>query len=224
MDEIVGMILAAGKGERLKPLTDFVPKPLLLIEGKPLILKGIEMMKETGIKKIVINLHHLKEEIRNFLGDGKIFGVSITYSEEDQLLGTGGGVKKALPFLNGKTVCIMNSDIVIDIHLKEVYSFHRRNGNPLTIVVKKGLSRDLSLKNYNVEEFFPDEEKEAWTFCGITFAERDVLEEIPEGKGCLVRNFFVPLLRRGVKISAFIYNGRFIDAGTPDGLRMILEK
>jgi len=224
MDEIAGMILAAGRGERLKPLTDYIPKPLLLIGGKPLILTEIEMMKVLGVKKIVINLHHLKEEIRDYLGDGKRFGVSILYSEEEELLGTGGGVKKALPFLEGKTVCIMNSDIVIDLNLKEVYSFHTKKGNPVTIVVKKGPSRDLSLKGDEVEEFFPDHKKEAWTFCGITFADRKILEEIPAGKACLVRDFFVPLLRKGKRISAFIYNGRFIDAGTPEGLKMAVEK
>lgn len=223
MDEIAGMLLSAGKGERLKPFTDFIPKPLILVDGKPLIGRGIEMMKSIGIKRIVVNLHHLGKEIKDFLEDGRRWGISIIYSEEEELMGTGGGVKRALPFFNAERVCIMNSDIIIDLNLKDVYSFHKNKGNPITIVVKKGFSNDLSLKNDEVHEFFP-KEKEGYTFCGISFADRNALEGIPNCKVCLVRNFFVPLLKKGTKISAFIHNGSFIDLGTPMGLKMIMRK
>lgn len=218
MEEITGMLLAAGRGERLKPLTDFVPKPLLIVGGLPLILRGILMMRSTGIRKIVVNLHHLGEEIRRFLEDGRRWDVSIIYSEEEELLGTGGGVKKALPFLSSKTVCIMNTDILCDVNLTDVLMFHRKKDAPVTIVVKKG-GRDLSLRGELVEDFFPSGD-DFFTFCGISFVEREILYHLPDGKSCLVRDLFLPLLKSGVTISAYIHTGFFLDVGSPEGLKI----
>jgi MurNAc alpha-1-phosphate uridylyltransferase len=93
------MILAAGRGARLKPVTNHTPKPLLELEGRPLIAHQLEWLRRGGIEEVVINLHHLGPRIEAALGDGSELGVAIHYSREPELLETGGGVKNALPLL-----------------------------------------------------------------------------------------------------------------------------
>ena len=91
------MILAAGRGERLQPLTRVTPKPLLVVRGKPLIAHQLDWLREAGIERVVINLHHLGEQIEAFCGNGDRWGLNIRYSHEQTLLETGGGIQNALP-------------------------------------------------------------------------------------------------------------------------------
>ena len=112
----VAMILAAGRGERLRPLTDSTPKPLLAVHGKPLIEHHLERLAHAGFTRIVINLAWLGAQIRARLGDGARFGVAITYSEESpRALETGGGIFKALPHLRSDPFLVVNGDIFTDI-------------------------------------------------------------------------------------------------------------
>jgi MurNAc alpha-1-phosphate uridylyltransferase len=105
------MLLAAGRGTRLKPLTDQTPKPLLEAGGKTLIAHQIEKLVAHGVETIVINLHHLGEQIEQRIGDGSRFGTRIIYSHEDELLETGGGILKALPALGDMPFLVLSSDI-----------------------------------------------------------------------------------------------------------------
>ena len=98
------MVLAAGLGKRLRPITHATPKPLLEVGGKSLIEHQLERLKDAGIEDVVINLHHLGDQIQSRLGDGTRLGINISYSIEPELLETGGGIKKALPMLGGFTV------------------------------------------------------------------------------------------------------------------------
>ena len=117
---MIAMILAAGRGERMRPLTDSTPKPLLEVKGKPLIVHHIERLASAGIKTIVINTGHLGGQIHERLGTGEGFGVSIKYSDEgDELLETAGGIVKALPLLGNVPFIVTNADIVTDFD----YSF-----------------------------------------------------------------------------------------------------
>ncbi|MEM7080177.1 MAG: nucleotidyltransferase family protein [Pseudomonadota bacterium] len=108
------MILAAGRGSRLRPLTDTTPKPMLPIGGKPLIEWQIEKLAAAGVTGVVINLHHLGEQIREHLDDGSRFDLEIAYSEESALLETGGGVVQALPLLGDEPFWLLNGDIWSD--------------------------------------------------------------------------------------------------------------
>src|SRR5262245_7352309 len=96
-----GMILAAGKGTRLRPLTDTVPKPLLEVAGRPMITFSLQLLRAAGIKEVMINLYHLGEQIRNCLGDGSAYGLRIMYSQEDPILDTGGAIAAVREFLDG---------------------------------------------------------------------------------------------------------------------------
>ncbi len=106
------MILAAGRGERLRPLTDNVPKPLLRVEGKPLIVHHLEKLAQAGFREIVINLAHLGDIIRDTLGSGSAWNLNIHYSlESPQALDTGGGIEQALPLLGKAPFAVINADI-----------------------------------------------------------------------------------------------------------------
>ena len=106
------MILAAGRGKRMRPLTDHTPKALIEVRGKPLIVYHLENLAKAGISDIVINLAHLGDKIKNRLGDGSQFGVNLTYSyEEDAGLETGGGILKALPLLGSDPFIVLSADI-----------------------------------------------------------------------------------------------------------------
>jgi len=108
------MILAAGRGERLRPLTDTCPKPLLCVAGKPLIQHTIENLQRAGFSEIVINVAYLGEQIRQTLGDGKQWGVKLVYSQEETALETAGGIIQALPLLGNAPFLVVNADIACD--------------------------------------------------------------------------------------------------------------
>jgi MurNAc alpha-1-phosphate uridylyltransferase len=111
----VAMILAAGRGERMRPLTDTTPKPLLCIQGQPLIARHVERLVQSGIELIVINLAWLGWMIRDYLGDGSRYGVSIRYSEESpRALETAGGIFRALPALGPGPFLVVNGDVFTD--------------------------------------------------------------------------------------------------------------
>lgn len=108
------MILAAGVGKRMRPLTEHTAKPLLQVNGKPLIVHTINALANSGIAEIVINVYHHAQQIKDYLADGSSYGVEIRYSTEPELLGTGGGIKRALPLLGAEPFIVVSADIFID--------------------------------------------------------------------------------------------------------------
>lgn len=131
------MILAAGFGSRLRPLTDRVPKPLLAVGGKPLIAYPLALARAAGIRDVVINLHHHGAAIRAALGDGAAFGVSIRYSDEDPILDTGGGILRARPLLGGERFVVLNSDSIVDLDLRRLVDWHVARGGVATMVLRR---------------------------------------------------------------------------------------
>jgi NDP-sugar pyrophosphorylase family protein len=130
------MVLAAGQGTRLHPLTARTPKALVPVAGRPMIDYSLLLLKRYGIRDIVINLHHLGDQIENYLGDGKRLGLQITYSEEPELLDTGGGLLKAKPFLQDGTFIVINTDVLIDLSLDELIAFHKAKRAAATLVLR----------------------------------------------------------------------------------------
>src|SRR5262245_7817085 len=114
------MILAAGFGTRLQPLTNTTPKALVPVAGRPLIEYGLLLLKSQGIAEVVINLHHLGGKICSTLGDGRIYGLHIAYSPENPILETGGGIKRAQSFFKGETFIVLNCDTILDLDLSTV--------------------------------------------------------------------------------------------------------
>lgn len=140
------MILAAGRGTRLRPLTDVVPKPMLDVAGRPLIAYGLGLLRANGIAEVVVNVHHLGEQLRDALGDGARWGVRIHYSTEETLLDTGGGIRFAAPLLAellprdvdpaDSPIVVLNGDVVSEIPIREVVRFHRERRALATFVLR----------------------------------------------------------------------------------------
>jgi NDP-sugar pyrophosphorylase family protein len=130
------MVLAAGQGTRLHPLTERIPKALVPVAGRPMIEYSLLLLKRYGIRDIIINLHHLGDQIESHLGDGAQLGLQITYSKEPELLDTGGGLLKAKPFLQGTTFIVINTDVLIDLSLNELIEFHVKKGAAATLVLR----------------------------------------------------------------------------------------
>ena len=114
------MILAAGYGKRLRPLTDKMPKPMITVAGKPLLQHHIERLVTMGVTEVVINISWLAEQIENYFGDGSNFGINITWSKEPEPLETGGGILNALPLLGDAPFLLINGDIWSDFPLLTV--------------------------------------------------------------------------------------------------------
>lgn len=130
------MVLAAGLGTRLRPLTNDRPKALVEVGGRPLITWNLELLARFGITEVVINLHWHGEALRRTLGDGGAFGLRIRYSPEDPLLDTGGGVKRAQALLGDGDFVVMNSDTIVDLALDELIARHEATGAAATLVLR----------------------------------------------------------------------------------------
>ena len=133
------IIFAAGLGSRLKPLTDHTPKALLKINGKPLLAYAIEKLQQAGVTEIIVNVHHLAEQIISYLKNSHYHGITFSISDErDLLLDTGGGLKKATPFFNdGQPFFAYNVDILTDLDLSEMMNFHRKHHALATLAVSE---------------------------------------------------------------------------------------
>src|ERR1035441_6843406 len=133
------LVLAAGMGERLRPLTDVTPKPMLELGGRPLIHYPLAMLRRGGVTEVAINVHHLASAVRRGLGDGLGLGLRITYAPEPALLGTGGQLNGIREFLgenkNENTFVIANSDTILDLDLRAMLALHRDRGALATIAL-----------------------------------------------------------------------------------------
>ena len=208
------MILAAGRGERMRPLSDDVPKPLLVAGGKPLIVHLIESLARAGLHEITVNHSHLGEQIVSYLGDGQRFGAHIRYShEEGGGLETGGGIFKALPLVDSDPFIVINGDIWTDYPFQKLPP--RLDGLAHLVLVDNP-------PQHSEGDFYLNNGKIAatgsarLTFSGIGVYARALFAECRPGKFQLA-----PLLRaaaaRGL-VSAEHYTGRWSDVGTPERL------
>jgi len=130
------MVFAAGLGHRLQPLTETIPKALVPVAGRPMIDYPLLLLRRYEVREIIINLHHLGDQIEAYLGDGAKFGLKIGYSKERELLDTGGGLLKAKPFLSEGPFIVINTDVLIDLPLAEVIAFHEEKKSTATLVLR----------------------------------------------------------------------------------------
>jgi MurNAc alpha-1-phosphate uridylyltransferase len=211
------MILAAGRGERMRPLTDTVPKPLLRVRGKPLIERHVERLAQAGIERIVINLAWLGWKIRDFLGDGSRHGVSIRYSEESpQALETAGGIFRALPLLRPGPFLVVNGDIFTDYDFERMSLDADRDAH-LVLVPNPpqhprgdfGLLGDVAVPAAGQQH----------TFAGIAAYRDEFFSGCEDGAFPLK-----PLLVRCMaakRCSGELYTGLWEDVGTPERLEAL---
>jgi MurNAc alpha-1-phosphate uridylyltransferase len=209
------MILAAGLGTRMRPLTDHIPKPLLEVAGKPLIVYHIEKLVKAGFSEIIINIAHLGYMISEALGDGSQWGIKITYSDEQEegALESLGGIVKALPLLGNETFLVVNGDVWCDyafdasLRLDDTLAHLILVTNP-----EHNIEGDFVLDGKSVKR----EGKEKLTFSGIGYYDPKLFKDQAYGSAPLA-----PLLRKAMdlgKVSGEKYAGVWRDIGTPERL------
>lgn len=223
------MLLAAGFGTRLRPLTNQIPKPLIPVDGVPLIFYNLALLKKHGIRDVVINLHHLGHKIKKALGSGRRFGLKFKYSFEDEIRGTGGGIKKAAKFFNGETFLVLNADIIVDLDIQRLTAFHKKKKVPATIVVKKKSRSDkfgtvFVKRSGEVASFFvaPHSPNRIFSafFTGIHVINPPFLNHlIPGRKSCIVRDGYEPFVSSQGRLGAYEHRGFWSDLGTIERLK-----
>jgi NDP-sugar pyrophosphorylase family protein len=206
------MILAAGFGKRLEPLTLKTPKPMLLLGNKPIIEHQVEFLKKFGITDIIINTHHLGKLIKNHMGDGSKFGIAIQYTQEDRILGIGGGIKNAQHLFNGDTILTINAKGLSDCNLNDVIDYHFSSKALATMVLIKkpsdsthtGITID---KENNILSFGNGE----FIYTGIQLLSPRFLNTLPPAgtPAGLIDEGYKRLISDGESIKAFIHDGNF---------------
>ncbi|CAH1387335.1 N-acetylmuramate alpha-1-phosphate uridylyltransferase MurU [Candidatus Nitrotoga sp. M5] len=216
------MLLAAGRGERMRPLTDHTPKPLLQAGGKSLIVWHIENMARAGICDLVINHAHLGNQIEAALGNGCQFGIHIHYSAENPALETAGGIANALPLLGDAPFAVINSDIYCDYdvaQLPERAAALNASGDTAHLVLVNNPAHnpngDFGLVSGRIVNNTP-----AFTFSGIGIYQPSMFASIPRSTIAPL----APLLRAQIalnKVGGEHYRGRWLDVGTPHRLEKL---
>lgn len=206
------MILSAGLGTRMRPLTNHTPKPLLEVGGKPLIVWHIERLKEAGFRDIVINVAYLGYKIIDYLKDGSKFGVNIEYSDEQNegALETAGGIIKALPLLSD-TFLVINGDIWTD------YPYNREFKLPEGILAHLVL---IDNPPHNLDgDFILDGTDKKYTFSGIGYYSKELFRDLEYGKRALAPLLFQA--QKEKKLTTEYYSGKWYDIGTPQRLESL---
>ena len=213
------MILAAGRGERMRPLTDHIPKPLLEVAGKPLIIWHLEKLAKANFEEVIINHAHLGGMIEAYVGDGSRWNLKVTYSREGSPLETAGGIKKALPLIGDQPFLVVNADIYTDFNFATIKNRNLNDCKGHLVMVKNPKQHpdgDFFLQNNQIER----EGKERLTFSGIAIYQPKIFEDIniePVSK-------LAPILKKLIDaecISGEAYQGLWFDIGTPERLNEV---
>jgi N-acetyl-alpha-D-muramate 1-phosphate uridylyltransferase len=209
------MILAAGRGERMRPLTDHVPKPLLPVADKPLIVHTIEQLVRAGFADIVINHAHLGQQIEDRLGDGGAFGATIAYSPEgEEALETAGGIVNALPLLGDDVFLVVNGDIATDFPFGQLHDV--AVDLAYLVLVDNPSHHPKGDFGFNKVGKLTEADGPKYTFSGIGLYHPALFKHTAPGKSKLA-----PLLREAMQageVAGQHYSGFWMDIGTPERL------
>jgi mannose-1-phosphate guanylyltransferase len=219
-----GFILAAGFGERLRPLTSKIPKPLIPVAGIPSICYSLALLKRNNITDIICNLHYRSGDVIDFFRRNRDFGFSIEFSVEEELLGTGGGLKKCESFLRDDEFILMNSDIITDLDLGRMSNEFNRSGKkgilslspldegslPGTVSLNKGVVVDF---NGMLDSGIPP----LYDYMGAALLTPAVFDYLLPERSCIVKTGYSSLAREG-KLGSFIHNGLWFDIGSHEKL------
>ncbi len=220
------MILAAGFGSRLKPLTLSLPKPMFPVLNRPLLEHVLNYLSSQGIQDIIVNVHHLPDKIVEYFGDGTDFGVRLQFSREEEILGTAGGLKKAQSFLEKETFLVINSDVLTDIDLDKALSFHKEKKSCLTLVVRQDadpekyepieLADDGRITRFvNASIKNPPATTQRVMFTGIQIMEPEIFFRIPSGKFFgTAEDVFPAMIKEGLPVYGTLHEKYWIDMGT----------
>ncbi|HET6460261.1 MAG TPA: nucleotidyltransferase family protein [Syntrophales bacterium] len=225
--EIKTIILAGGMGTRLRGMVN-VPKSMALIGGKPFLEYLILQLKKWQMKDIVLSVGYKRDTIKSYFGNGSEFDVVISYSEEDQPLGTGGALKKAMATTDNDSFVVMNGDSVFDINFRDLINYH--TGTPGIATMALSIVKDRS--RYGSVEISADGEITGFKKegvknpglinSGIYVVNRDVISYIPDGQISL-EGLVLPLIQKDSLLYGKIFDAFFIDIGTPEAYQWANE-
>lgn len=218
------MILAAGFGTRLRPLTDVLPKPAIPVANRPLIHYPLAKLQQAGVTRVAVNLHHHGEAIRKALADAPP-GLEILTSEEPVILGTGGGLVRMRPLLGAGAFFLLNGDVLSAVDLKALLAHHRRLGGAATLVVRPRppvsdftpLRADESgrIVTFGRAEAPPEGAATECMYSGQAVLEPAVFEHLPSEGVSSLPSAFEAILEKGAVLGAFWDRGPWFDLGTP---------
>ena len=219
------LVLAAGRGERLRPLTATLPKPLVPVGGRPLLAWTLERLRAAGCEAVAINLHHLGSQIRDRFG-ASFRGMPITYSPESELLGTAGALPPLRAFFEpADRVIVVNGDSLCRWPLETLLAAHVRRGPAATLLVHRkadprAFGGGVALEDDRIVAFRRGSLADAaarrhLVFAGAQVLEPELLARIPEGPGDLVTVLYEPLLAAGAPLAAVVTERLWHDLGTP---------
>lgn len=216
------MILAAGMGNRMRPLTLHTPKPLLKVGGKPLIVWHIEKLQKMGVQEIVINTAWLGEKLADTLGDGSQFGVKILWSHEGEGLETAGGIINALPLLGNEPFILVNGDVWTTMDFAPLLNVQLQDDLAHLVLVENPVQHpqgDFTLAANKAYTFEQARSGENLTYSGVAVMHPQMFDGLESGKRPLA-----PLLKQAMqeeKISAHKLQGVWMDVGTPERLNAL---
>lgn len=213
------MILAAGRGERMRPLTDHTPKPLLQVGGKPLIVWHIERLAKTGISEIVINHAHLGQQIEQALGDGRQWQVHIQYSPEQSALETAGGIANALPLLGEQPFLVVNGDVFADIDYANVSLAPGKLAHLVMVDnPPQHAQGDFALQQGLIQQAGDHK----LTFSGVGVYHPDLFQSVHRGEAAKLAPLLISAMQQGL-VSGQHHTGIWHDIGTPERLAQLDE-
>jgi len=215
------MILAAGYGKRLRPLTETTPKPLLPVGGKPLMQHHIERLAAAGIRDLVINTSWLAEQIEDYFADGAEFGVSIDWSRESQPLETGGGIAHALPLLGDQPFLLINGDIWTDFPIQSIAVRELPSDRDGWLLLVDNPEHNPQGDFGLIDGQLVSEAQQKYTFSGVSLLRPQLFSLADRSNACFpLRDILRPAIDGG-RISGEIYNGQWCDVGTVERYRQI---
>jgi len=222
------LILAGGKGTRMRPLTYEMPKPMIPLKGKPLIQHIIELCRKYEIREIIMSVGYLGDKIKDHFGDGSHLGVDIKYVEEKQELGTAGPLRLARKYINGPFL-MFNGDVLSNIDLSDLIRFHTEQKATATIALTQvedtssfGVAR---LKGHSIVGFVekPKNGLESRLInAGVYVLEQEVIDYVPKGKAMMETDVFPKLTNEG-KLFGYPFDGQWFDTGTPEAYERAIK-
>lgn len=217
------MILAAGLGTRMRPLTTLRAKPALPVLDRPLLHWTLDALAAAGVREVAINTHHLSATVREAVGSGRRWGVRVTWSHERTILGTGGGPRRLRRFFGDGPALLVNGDVFFRFDLRALLVRRRRTGARVVLGLvpnpdpsryspvlrdRSGRIRAIASRSHRVEG-------RPWLFTGVHLVDPELLERLPAGPSDSVRDLYIPMLEEGERVEGVRLRGTWYDLGAP---------
>jgi len=212
------MILAAGLGKRLRPLTDIRPKALMPVNNRPVIARNIDYLKIHGVNSMVVNAHHHYRQIVDYLEGGRPFGVDIEVRVEPEILGTGGGLRNCSDLLEREAFILINSDIMTDIGLEKVLEYHKKTGSRATLILhdREPFNQIRVDEQHRIIDIARQNDRGRLAFTGIHIIEPDIFSYIPGPGYSDIIDCYRKMIDSGITVNAYVSRAHYWrDIGNP---------